>query len=281
MSSKANARGGSPNASFIAAQYHETLRKSEQDGINDLERFLLFGGEVDGPDGVPMLSRKSKPNFSRDYLPKAQTDGEWSLSAPQPDTSIGYIRLRETRARSFKAPFTLPAEAKFMHTALTPEQSFPFLTTQWKSQRNGESHEHAKLQSARDGAAIVNYLHCFYSTAKHKADVVQTSHVSLTCDLDSVKMWIHWREEDDKTVSYKMELIDQAFLNDTDSVRRIRRHLHNLVDYCMQERLASIKSALADLMKKGAKSKEDVSDDDSATVASASEDGPTSKKRKI
>jgi hypothetical protein len=262
MSSKANARGGSPNASFIAAQYHETLRKSEQDGINDLERFLLFGGEVDGPDGVPMLSRKSKPNFSRDYLPKAQTAGKWSLSAPQPDTSIGYIRLRETRARSFKAPFTLDEEAKFMHTALTPEQSFPFLTTQWKSQRNGESHEHAKLQSARDGAAIVNYLHCFYSTVKHKADVVQ-------------------REDDDKAGSYTMELIDQAFLNDTDSVRRIRRYLHNLVDHCMQERLASIKSALADLMKKGAKSKEDVSDDDSATVASASEDSPTSKKRKI
>ncbi|KAL5401473.1 hypothetical protein PMIN03_011489 [Paraphaeosphaeria minitans] len=62
---------------------------------------------------------------------------------------------------------------------------FPFLTAQWKAAMSGDNRIDARLQAARDGALIVNYMHQFYSYTYPDRDPSQleTCHVSPTTEM--------------------------------------------------------------------------------------------------
>jgi hypothetical protein len=47
---------------------------------------------------------------------------------------------------------------------------------------------HARYQAAQDGAVIVNYLSEFYKNSDINPLVVQASHFSLTCDLETTEI---------------------------------------------------------------------------------------------
>jgi hypothetical protein len=126
---------------------------------------------------------------------------------------------------------------------------FPFLTAQWKAAISGDKQIDARVQAARDGALIVNYMHHFYSHAYPDRDPSQleTCHVSLTTEMITSYVWLHWREVDlvDGEVYYRMEPIDLAHLHKLRDVAETRKILHNYIDYAMGERLTSIKAALS------------------------------------
>jgi hypothetical protein len=126
---------------------------------------------------------------------------------------------------------------------------FPFLTAQWKAAMSGDNQIDARLQAARDGALVVNYMHHFYSHAYPDRDPSQleTCHVSLTTEMITSYLWLHWREVDpvDGEVYYRMEPIDSAHLHKLRDVAETRKILHNYIDYAMGERLTSVKTALS------------------------------------
>lgn len=114
---------------------------------------------------------------------------------------------------------------------------------------SGENQIDARFQAARDGALIVNYMHQFYSHAfpdQHPSQL-ETCHVSLTTDMISSYIWLHWREVDpiDGEVFYRMESIESALLHKLRDVAETRKVLHNYIEYAMGERLQSIKAGLS------------------------------------
>lgn len=73
--------------------------------------------------------------------------------------------------------------------------------------------------------------------------MVETCLSSLTSEMWSLALWIHWRELDKHgTVQYKMEIIHLATLRDLDALLVTRRMLRNIVDWSLNERLNSIKA---------------------------------------
>ena len=134
---------------------------------------------------------------------------------------------------------------------MTPGVHFPFLTCQWKSPIGSHGQWHAQRQSARDGAAIVNYLHDFYTKAGFDPTVVDTCHWSVTCDMMTAMLWVHWRtfEAETGAVEHHMQMVDQQFLRAIDdsentAMVNFRRRLRNVLDYAVGPRLIKIKAAI-------------------------------------
>lgn len=98
------------------------------------------------------------------------------------------------------------------------------------------------LQGTRDGTCIANYLHEFYTDVGRIPSVVDTCHFSATCDMETIKLWVHWREEEDGQVDHYMKCIKRAFLEitiDDESMNLFiatRKMLRNILDYAMNER---------------------------------------------
>jgi hypothetical protein len=143
---------------------------------------------------------------------------------------------------------------------LTPSLSFPFLTAQWKSQKGDAGHFQASIQGARDGAASCNMLNKFYLASGRKGTVVETCHFSITCDIASVMLWVHWRQEEDNSTpeQFHMECIAKAWLvpgglHDDRNILLMRDALRNILDYSLHDRLNSIKEAIAKLPAQSAK----------------------------
>jgi hypothetical protein len=99
----------------------------------------------------------------------------------------------------------------------------------------------ARLQAARDGALIVNYMHQFYSHAYPDLGptLLEMCRVSLIAETISSYFWLHWRKVDpvDGKVYYRMEPIESAHLHKLSDVAETRKILHNYIDYGMGERL--------------------------------------------
>jgi hypothetical protein len=136
--------------------------------------------------------------------------------------------------------------------AIMKEMHFPFLTCQWKCQEGG-THNQATRQGARDGAAIVRSLDCFYQAAGLTACVVDKAHFSLTTDTRTVLLWVHWSDTNQGAAkpSYYMLQIAQAFLRpntprDT-SMKDMRKMLRNILKYALSTRLHNIKAAITKL----------------------------------
>jgi hypothetical protein len=127
---------------------------------------------------------------------------------------------------------------------------FPFLTCQWTSHIGTQGHYQVCRQGARDGAAIVNYLHEFYTSAGKAAALVDTCHWSLTCDMHTVILYIHWAERDGQGVmQHHMKKVDQEFLRaardpTNAAMARFRQHLRNILKRSLGERLERLKAAV-------------------------------------
>ncbi|KAF2005528.1 hypothetical protein P154DRAFT_424264 [Amniculicola lignicola CBS 123094] len=257
---KARDGPASPNAQRIVEKRRRAALQNEATGIAALERSLLFDGQAgDVENGVQLLEKKANVNFNRYFLPDAPSKmvkSSWgALSMPQPDRALGYVTRMDAQmsGAEVQVPFSEDEEqiADWYRLSIRGDLHFPFLTAQFKSLSGGDTIFHANCQSARDGAIITNYLHRFYSIAYAKQNpprapsVVETCHFSLTCEMWSLALWVHWREVDKNgTVQYRMEMIYSATLRELDPLLATRRMLRNIVDWSLNERLFSIKAAL-------------------------------------
>jgi ERCC4-related helicase len=88
-------------------------------------------------------------------------------------------------------------------------------------------------------------------TTSTQMPAVDTCHFSATCNMETVYLWVHWREEESEGVHHYIECIKKAFykpVQHDDSMQLLvafRKALRNILDYAMNERLTQIKSALA------------------------------------
>jgi hypothetical protein len=240
----------SPNAKRIVGTRRAASYDNESTGIRKVEPLLLIAGEDDPLTlfGVPKLTKKLNLNLARSFLPPPPPGKALlPLSQPQPDTAIGY--LTTNMAKSSQPPldtaFSQREEEILSNFTLNPALMFPFLTSQWKP-ATGESHLIAHSQSARDGATIINYLEQFYTIAYGRPPtVLECAHLSVTCDIQVVDVWIHWRElHEDRVPTYYMQNIHSCTLRDEQGLLDTRRILWNHVDYALGDRLASLKEVL-------------------------------------
>ncbi|KAF2123679.1 hypothetical protein P153DRAFT_371493 [Dothidotthia symphoricarpi CBS 119687] len=243
----------SPAARLVARNQKRAQAANEATGISYLAPHLLFLGEAD--DGEPYVHRVKNCNLNRQFLPSAPDAfihaQVGKLSQPQPDDAIGYIPVHVAASSDVtNCPLTRDEEAVIMRDLLTPDLHFPFLTCQWKSAKGRDKHWHAMHQSARDGAAIINHLHAFYTEAGISPSVVDTCHFSLTCDFESAYLFVHWREDDQaKSPTYHMKKIEQSFLRDLHDPNNptmvcLRGRLRNILDFALGPRLDRIKATI-------------------------------------
>jgi hypothetical protein len=238
----------SPNARRVVQHRLAASLDNESTGIRRLEPLLLFAGE-DDPSAihpVPMISSKLDFNLSRDFLPPPPPGKTLPrLSQPQADTIIGYLSTSQAFEPTLQTAFTADEETALADFTLNPVLIFPFLSSQWKP-ATGESHMIAHYQSARDGAAIVRYLDEFYRIAQGRpATALECAHVSFTCDIQALNIWLHWRELDaDGAATYYMKSIFDCTLRNEKLIHEARELLWNHIDYALDSRLRSLKDAL-------------------------------------
>jgi hypothetical protein len=97
---------------------------------------------------------------------------------------------------------------------------------------------------ARDGAVIVRYLHQFYTDAGFVPTVKDTAHFSLTIDMESAHLFVHWEEFNEEQPAYYMEPVLKTFLDDEQQVADMRYMMKNILAYAFGSRLANLRAAV-------------------------------------
>ncbi|KAF1937766.1 hypothetical protein EJ02DRAFT_458449 [Clathrospora elynae] len=115
---------------------------------------LLFKGEAE--DGEEKMYSVPEVNLNRAYLPLAPgvtvTADIGKLTQPRLDTAIAYITSQAAELTDIKPALMLYEERTLAKVPLSGKLHFPFLTCQWNSLSGNETHYHASLQGAHDGA---------------------------------------------------------------------------------------------------------------------------------
>ncbi|KAF1841288.1 uncharacterized protein K460DRAFT_294130 [Cucurbitaria berberidis CBS 394.84] len=273
---RARTQPPSPNARRIVQTRLAASLENESTGIRKVEPLLLFAGEDDPTalNAVPRLSSKLNFNLSRDFLPPVPPGKDLvRLSQPQPDTAIGYLSNHQALSvdPQLATAFSVEEEEALGSFTLNSSLMFPFLTSQWKP-ATGESHMIAHAQSARDGATIVRYLDEFYQTAYTRhSTLLESSHISLTCDIQAVNIWIHWREVDAMGATrYYMKSIYDCTLRNEKYLVEARAILWNHIDNALDARLQSLKAALKSFRDRYPKIKATMAKSRASSKASAS-----------
>ena len=134
---------------------------------------------------------------------------------------------------------------------IAPTTYFPFLTCEWKTEGGDQGHTHASLQGARDGACIVNYNQAFLEAAGLVPSIIDTCHFSVTCDILSAMLWVHWRESKEGYVEHYARMISHENIRDADEdkdnpgMRKFRARLRNILEWAQGTRLEMFRSAIA------------------------------------
>jgi hypothetical protein len=132
---------------------------------------------------------------------------------------------------------------------LTKDILFPFCTAQWK---RDQAHSVAIAQGARDGAVVINHMRTLFPSASAFEDtdayIVQTSHISVTFDGESVLFFVHWF--DSATERYHMERFFGGTVDVIAQCVQIRCVLRNLQDWAVGTRLNHIRRELERLCEK-------------------------------
>jgi hypothetical protein len=134
----------SPNARRVVHRQRRAQRLAEQDGIDLLKDVLLFVED----DDIPMLAVKAKQNLDKRYLPPP-IDLAWvveygALEGPQPDHLFGYRHWKDSDSPT--TAFSVQQEYGLLSRAVAPALHFPFMSAQWKSPKNNQTHFQARPQ---------------------------------------------------------------------------------------------------------------------------------------
>lgn len=233
----------SPNAKIICQSRGLAALEDKATGTALILPYMLFSGEANQEnrvEAVPLVTSRANLLFNRHFLPPPVRKGWTDLHQPNPDTCIGYVKRFNAALRHCDAPFTADEEAILDGYVLTLALYMPIFTAQWRTPCNGTLYE-AVNKAVLEGAAVVNHLHEFYSAARNTTpSIVETCHFSFVSNLEHGQICIHWREDS----KHHMELVHEFSLRSEDKIQDTRAILHNIKDYALNERLASIRKAL-------------------------------------
>lgn len=232
----------SPNARHVAQRQGQAQHLSKQDGIDLLKDVLLFFENA----SLPMLAVKSKQNLDKRYLPPPR-DSAWiknygPLESPEPDHLFGYRHSKESISTTIA--FSEEQEYSLFSCPIAQGLHFPFMSAQWKSPKNNQTHFQARLQGAQDGAVIVRYLYQFYTNVGIVPATLDTAHFSLTIDMESAHLFVHWQEFEKELPAYYMKPVMKAFLDNEQQVADMRHMMKNILAYAMGNRLARLRSVI-------------------------------------
>jgi hypothetical protein len=93
----------------------------------------------------------------------------------------------------------------------------------------------------------------YFSQSGRTRSVVDTHHWSLTCDMNTAKLFCHWLQISNAGErTFHMKLVDEALLRnpkDTENagMADFRRILRNILDYAIGDRRQMIKDAIPGL----------------------------------
>ncbi|KAH8701447.1 hypothetical protein GQ44DRAFT_764481 [Phaeosphaeriaceae sp. PMI808] len=155
------------------------------------------------PDEAPSPNAKQLVQRRRNAALQSERNGIKQI-AP----FLGFTGEVEGTPRLTLDPLLATKDGLALHSFFLPSAPNPAIVTTWKalSQPQPDLH-HAQNQAARDGAVAVNYIYEFYRAAYNRPpSVVDTHHVSVTCDMELCELWMHWR--DDR--SHHMELLSST-----------------------------------------------------------------------
>ncbi|KAH5758548.1 hypothetical protein HBI16_200380 [Parastagonospora nodorum] len=255
---KAYRRITSPSARDVGRDHLVAVHKSERGGIELLAPNILLKGERHG--GEAYIIQDAEVVFDGEHLPEAPSQkvvDTWSaLSKSVPDHAIGYISSSDAGRWHVTAPFN-QAQENDVVTAVVPAAAtlFPFLTAEWKSGGGSEGHTHAALQAVRGAACVVNYNYAFLKHAGMVPTLLDTIHFSLTCNMDTVKLYVHWREHFAGDIHHYSKRIGSHNLSDADEdesnpdMLEFRARLRNILDWAVGVRLDTIQCAIGKIAK--------------------------------
>lgn len=243
-----------PSASAIASAQEQTITKlrSEAASIELLGQRLIGHTKDDGSQDSRLIW-EAATQFERAYSPLPPTalvEKQYgTFPQPRPDRCVGYA------SQAFPEDHEL---AVVNRECISPGVSNPFLTAQFKRSIGGEGMLQAKLQSARDGASVNNYLHKLYTNAgQPNPSMVDTCHFSVTCDFDTARLWVHFRLDGSAGPFYHMAHVAKTWLEGEDErpqgqqsasdLELFRKYIRNIYDYALETRLDRIKQAVTDV----------------------------------
>ncbi|KAH6253406.1 hypothetical protein HBI38_219950 [Parastagonospora nodorum] len=246
----------SPAAAMLYRQQPMASRAGESGGIELLVQHLLFAGEAQG--GERYIHRDAQATLSAKYLPEPPTpevrNAFKSLSTSVCDHAIGYVTSECAVNGEVSSVFTAAEEVNMdvYLPSVTSMVHFPFLTCEWKSYIAAEDHAQAELQCARGSSAIVNFNHQFFVGASCTPSAVDTCHFSITCNMNTVHLYVHWRAPTWKDGQYHMQRIGQQFLKDlyhpeNPGMAEFRGQLRNVLEWALDKRLSNIKLAMENI----------------------------------
>lgn len=250
----------SPRAGKIVTFSGIAAREPELDATVAMSRHLWFQPPIwEGEHALLHVS--SNAPFIKGFLPQGPPRIKPLMSAlqnPQPDVCYGYCR-RKTSLPDAATPLSRNEELLLASHLLDVSHSvaLPFFTAQAKSPvmaSGSGGHPAAVVQSARDGAAVVNSNCILLDLVGIDPSPARTCHFSSTCDMQTVQLYVHWRQQDasgeaeyQDLPEYRMALVKQIFLDDKEDTRMCRRYMRNIYKWAVGERLAAMKEAVGRL----------------------------------
>jgi hypothetical protein len=217
---------------------------------DESEPDLVSGKEIDSATRrafeLDHLDWSIDKDFTRNCVPipdafAERSPSELGVKNPKPDITYGF------------EPTAFTEEEQLDLNTFEPELSAgiisPFFVIQWKGFAG--SLEKAKEQARRDGAAMVH--------ARRKAmkkitpidqgepnDKLDWDTMAFTCAITTYlsHIHVHWAEVTEGKVSWHIAKVGRYNIDEEEGVRDLRRALHNILDWGLGERMATVKSQL-------------------------------------
>lgn len=240
-----------PSSRIISRLHSNTRTMQERDALMHLCNYIFYRPSTE-PNGERSIFRGLDHRWSANCVPQPDSSGDTVLRdaleavgippRPTPDVTYGYDQSTFTQSERDSIA-ALSAKSKV--TGTNNEPHFPFLVVEWKSRR-GDA-DKAELQAARCGAAGV-YTHWQFlrEAGGRTPQPEDTAIFSARVTGDTIDLYVHWRRMDPRDgLSWEMDKIRSAFLDQEEDVYKVRSLLLEILDWARGDRLHQIKAALA------------------------------------
>lgn len=167
-----------------------------------------------------------------------------------PDGTWGYL---ETSLNANTYGATLPSRIKALLT-VCPALYCPCFFLEAKP--DGGSSEECRNQAGRAGATLVNAMRQLLNYTGRKSTLgldAESYLYGATMNEECMEWWVNWAEvREGDVVCYHMNRLERVEFGSNDSLLRMRRFTHNILEWGMTTRLPAIRKLVEDLHKREA-----------------------------
>ncbi|PVH68167.1 hypothetical protein DL98DRAFT_522912 [Cadophora sp. DSE1049] len=230
------------NEATVASRLMPFLIKSER-MVEAKDEDLLSGGESDRhilrSFELDHLDWSIDKEFSRASVPFPSTEEQsplyFGIRNPKPDITYGFQRAAFNTSQ-------LKGLGDFEPDISGPIVS-PFFVVEWKGFHG--SMQLGRDQARRSGAAMVNSRRMAMARLPaHPVDEI--SGIAFTCviNLEAAHIHVYWAEEGDEGTDWLMAVVKRFHMGDQEDLSKLRRALHNILDWGLTKRLNCVRAQL-------------------------------------